>query len=186
MEEYGTMQEEGLTGQQSTDEIVIGDLSNVPDGPTLMPATNNVLLEVTKAESVGTGWKMLKLTFKLVKGINEEGKYKGSRVSNGNPITYFVNPEAVSKKGGLYGDLEMVKDQSYMKDFKLTFVGTKRGQRELPPVFSVEQPIKVNDAFMESLVGQQCLGNIVQIEDDYQGPMNVVKFLKPVPEESMV
>lgn len=90
-----TPQEGWYSGVEPVD---VGNLDDVREMRTVIPATKNVRMRIVKAENAinkNNTYRSINLTLKLTQGIGDEGKYKNMTLFA--RVCYFADPIAYTK-----------------------------------------------------------------------------------------
>ena len=153
------------------DEVLVGDLTEVKEEKQLIPPAKGVKLLVKKVESKASEdntYRWLNLHLQLVEGIGGEGAYRNKVVFG--KVCYYADMEK-------YGGKEFFKKKQHLIQLK----------NLLKAVSADLATVKINDAFLNGLVGQYVLGDITQTKGNEEyGPDNEVKNYKEVSANSMV
>ena len=168
-------------GFDVVDRVEIGDLSDVSEKVRLVPAAQNVKLEVAEATvqaNLDGTYRQLVLNLRIVDGLDANGAYKNMRVRA--RACYYANPEKYTA--------DFFKDKQHLVDIKKWLQGTvKRDGTKISPVFTVTNPKVIDDTVLGELKGQMCLGNIrIREGKDGYDPSNEVVGLKRIETSQLV
>ena len=172
----------------------IGNLADVKDQVRLIPPTQNVRLEATdykifdvkKDGSVST-WKQIRVTFKLMDGVQvgEETKYKNSNIQQS--FVYFANPETYDFTKPFF------KQGSYLVPLKQLVIACGVNAVAMIKGGLADETMA---QLAEQIKGSKIMGNIVQThitmkneEGKYINTpdlQNELKGFKKLPEEMLV
>lgn len=156
-------------GFEVNDSVEIENIDDVKRTKNVIPASSNVLLEISKVTGETSKDKLGKtvnVSFKLVDGIEVEGevKYKGALATSfPQRFTYWNSPEKVAEKiAGAKKETtrNWWKNKQYLVEFKelLVSLGLKAAD------FTLDGKLQV-DSLISALKGQRVMGNIVQKEE---------------------
>tara|TARA_Y100000310_G_scaffold341811_1_gene442259 strand:+ start:10891 stop:11415 length:525 start_codon:yes stop_codon:yes gene_type:complete len=139
-------------GFDVTEEIDLGDLSDVKEERPIVPPSRSVLLEVRKASnnvSKSGAYRQINLSLALVDGIQvgEETKYKGKVVFA--RVCYWADPETYTK--------DWFKNKQHLVAL----------QQLLEAIDMDIKNVKFNDDLLRSLEGKKLLADIVQKKNQF-------------------
>ena len=163
--------------------VEIDDLNDVKEEKQTIPAAKGVKLRIDKVEfneklteDRVSIYRWLKLNFRVVEGIDEEGKYKNKVVFGRDGVCYYADPVHYTK--------DFFKNRQHLVNLKYLL-----GATDL-----VGTPI--DGHLQEKLEGKMVIGNIVQVKNNYTTSTGVevnelvndvnIKSLKAVPADSEV
>lgn len=78
--------------------VEVENLDDVKETRTVIPATKNVVMKITKAENLinkENTYRQISLQLRITKGIDENGKYKGKVVFG--RVCYYADPNVYNK-----------------------------------------------------------------------------------------
>ncbi|MFA5133059.1 MAG: hypothetical protein WC444_07070 [Candidatus Paceibacterota bacterium] len=154
--------------------VEVGNLEDVKEQKTLIPATKNVLFRIKDAEvrvSQDNTWRSINLQLQIVNGIDSEGKYKNKVVFSN--VAYYADPHKYTK--------DFFKTKQHLIPLKML---RKAVEDTLDPI---------DGHTPERLIGKLIKGDITirsrkliveGVEEVSQE--NDVRYFKPVPLEEQV
>lgn len=145
-------------GFDVTDEVIVQDLDEVKEQRHLTPATNDVKVKISKAsiiENKAKDIKGLKLEVRIVDGIPVQNEDTGDmeikyvnkpEFTSVMDLCFWANPETRNSK--------WFKNRQHLLQFSKFIKALGLDMKE----------VRVNDDFLESLIGQELLVNIIHEE----------------------
>ena len=150
VEEYETNEEH----YGGVEPVNIENLEDIREEKQTIPATKSVKLRIDKVEfnekltdDKVSVYRWLKLNYRVVEGIDEEGKYKNKVVFARSSICYYADPIHYTK--------DFFKTRQHLVDLKYLLTAT--GLIGTP----------IDGHLPEVMEGEMVIGDIVQVKNSY-------------------
>ncbi len=177
MVEYDNTTQEYSESYAGVEPVEIGNLEDIKEERTVIPATKRVKFRIVKAENrtnEDNTYRSVNLQLRIVDGIDEEGKYKGKMLFS--RVCYYADPNAYTK--------EFFKKKQHLIQFKY-----------LLKAVGLENVQKFDGKVLEQLENQEVYGDIVvrprPIIHENTGEeeiilVNEVRYFKSIPVNEMI